>query len=446
MLENATRICEANFGFLQLCESGTFRMAAMHNAPPAFARAIAQREPSFRPNPLTPLGRMVATKQLVHVADYGQEPAYKQRDPAAVRTFELAGARSVIFVPMLKDDVLIGTITIYRQEVRPFTEKQIALVQNFAAQAVIAIENTRLLNELRQRTNDLTESLEQQTATSEVLKVISSSPGELEPVFKTILESATRICEAKLGAMALYEDGGCRIVALNNAPPAYADQITRDPFFRPHPEHPLSRISETKQIVHVSDAAAQPEHARGRLADLAGARTLLAVPMLRDNDLLGAIAIYRQEVLPFTDKHIELVQNFAAQAVIAIENTRLLNELRQRTTDLTESLEQQTATSEVLRVISSSPAELEPVFETLLANAVRICGAKFGNLWLAKTAASWWRRGTACHLYTAIKSSLVSLFIQVRRCRLPVPPKPVRLYISRICAKIMPTSARNQSP
>ena len=384
MLENATRICEANFGFLQLCESGTFRMAAMHNAPPAFARAIAQREPSFRPNPLTPLGRMVATKQLVHVADYGQEPAYKQRDPAAVRTFELAGARSVIFVPMLKDDVLIGTITIYRQEVRPFTEKQIALVQNFAAQAVIAIENTRLLNELRQRTNDLTESLEQQTATSEVLKVISSSPGELEPVFKTILESATRICEAKLGAMALYEDGGCRIVALNNAPPAYADQITRDPFFRPHPEHPLSRISETKQIVHVSDAAAQPEHARGRLADLAGARTLLAVPMLRDNDLLGAIAIYRQEVLPFTDKQIELVQNFAAQAVIAIENTRLLNELRQRTTDLTESLEQQTATSEVLRVISSSPAELEPVFETLLANAVRICGAKFGNLWLAK--------------------------------------------------------------
>jgi signal transduction histidine kinase len=338
ILESSTRICEANFGVLQLRENGNFRNIAMHNPPPALAE-YRSREPLIRAGPRSAIARVAATKQFVHIVDYLADAAYKERDPAAVNMVERAGARTLLIVPMLREGEHVGNLNIYRQEVRPFTDKQIALVQNFAAQAVIAIENTRLLSELRQRTDDLTEALEQQTATSEVLKVISSSPGELGPVFKTILENATHICEAKLGAMALYEDGGCRIVALNNAPRAYVDQITRDPLFHPHPEHPLSRISETKRVVHVSDAAAQPAHARGRLADLAGARTLLAVPMLKDNKLLGAIAIYRQEVLPFTEKQIALVQNFATQAVIAIENARLLSELRQRTADLSKSLD-----------------------------------------------------------------------------------------------------------
>ena len=326
MLENATRICEAKVGTLFLYDGGDFRAVAVHGE--SDYADWFRRDPMARVREQSgsPLDRLTRTKQVIHILDLRQEQSYIDGNDRMVSLVETAGARTHLVVPMLKDRELVGAIVIYRQEVKPFTEKQIALVQNFAAQAVIAIENSRLLNELRQRTDDLSESLEQQTATSEVLRVISSSPGELEPVFKTILESATRICEAKLGAMALYEDGGCRIVSLNNAPPAYADQITRDPFFRPHPEHPLSWISKTKQIVHVSDAAAQPEHARGRLADLAGARTLLAVPMLMENELLGAIAIYRQEVLPFTDKQIALVQNFAAQAVIAIENTRLLNE------------------------------------------------------------------------------------------------------------------------
>ena len=320
MLENATRICEANFGFLQLCESETFRMAAMHNAPPAFAQAIAQREPSFRPSPLTPLGRMVATKQLVHVADYGQEPAYKRRDPAAVRTFELAGARSVIFVPMLKDDVLIGTITIYRQEVRPFTDKQIALVQNFAAQAVIAIENTRLLNELR-------ESLEQQTATSEVLKVISSSPGDLEPVFQAMLENATRICEANFGVLNLHETGTFRVGATHNVPSAFAEFLHDHRYgYQPTPGGFLERVMRTKKVSHSADNAAETA---SRATTLGGARSAVCVPMLKDDVLVGTFTIYRQEVRPFTDKQIDLVKNFAAQAVIAIENTRLLNELRQ---------------------------------------------------------------------------------------------------------------------
>ena len=279
---------------------------------------------------------------------------------------KFGGARSLIAVPMLKENVLIGAIIIYRQEVRPFTDKQIELVKNFAAQAVIAIENTRLLNELRQ-------SLEQQTATADVLKVISGSPGELQPIFDAMLTNATRICEASLGTMALYENGGFRHVALHGVPAGYAELREREPVIVPRPAQGLGRLVNTKQIVHIRDILLEPEEARGRLADLAGARTLLIVPMLKEQELVGSMGIYRQEVRPFTDKQIELVQNFAAQAVIAIENTRLLNELRQ-------SLEQQTATADVLRVISSSPGELEPVFQAMLENAVRICDAKFGML------------------------------------------------------------------
>ena len=281
---------------------------------------------------------------------------------------------------MLKENELIGMIIIYRQEVRPFTDKQIELVKNFAAQAVIAIENTRLLNELRQRTDDLSEALEQQTATSEVLQVISSSPGELEPVFKTMLENATRICEASFGTLLLYDGDVFRHVALHNAPQAWAAEQQRDPVPPRHAARVLYRVADTRQIAHIADIAAEnPDEPIGTIA---GARTLLIVPMLKENQLIGVFGIYRQEVRLFTDKQIELVQNFAAQAVIAIENTRLLNELRQRTDDLSEALEQQTATSEVLQVISSSPGELEPVFQAMLENAVRICEANFGVLYL----------------------------------------------------------------
>jgi adenylate cyclase len=252
-----------------------------------------------------------------------------------------AGARTLLVVPMLKEDSeLVGAIGIFRQEVRPFTDKQIELVQNFAAQAVIAIENTRLLNELRQRTTDLGEALEQQTATSEVLRVISSSPGELEPVFQTMLENATRICEARFGSLYLCEGDGLRMKAMHNAPPAFAQAIAqREPIYRPGPLSGLARLITTKQTVHISDVSKDASYKKRepgvvRIVELAGARTLLNVPMLKEDELIGVIVIYRQEVRPFTDKQIALVQNFAAQAVIAIENTRLLNELRERTDQL----------------------------------------------------------------------------------------------------------------
>ena len=283
---------------------------------------------------------------------------------------------------MLKGNELIGAFFIYRTEVRPFTEKQIELVQNFAAQAVIAIENARLLNELRQRTGDLSEALEQQTATSEVLKVISSSPGELKTVFQTLLENATRICEAAFGSMLQREGDVFRRVALHNAPAAFAEFHSRAPLVDPRKVSDLKRVVETKQVVHVADTAA--EHPDAPIAKYAGGRTLLIVPMLKDEELIGIVGIYRQEVRPFSDKQIEIVKNFASQAVIAIENTRLLNELRQRTDDLSESLEQQTATSEVLKVISSSPNDLGPVFHSMLGNSVRICEAKFGQMFLCE--------------------------------------------------------------
>ena len=366
MLANAARICEAKFGVLFRFDGEKYEFAADTGTPPPLAEFVRQRGP-FIPASNTQLHRVMRTKQVSHTADYAADAP----DSAPVR---LGGARSTVDVPMLKDGMLVGAISIYRQEVRPFTDKQIALLQNFANQAVIAIENTRLLNELRQRTADLTQSLEQQTATSEVLGVISSSPGELEPVFQAMLENAVRICEAKFGHIYRWNGDVLSLAATHNTPPAY-EALRRAPH-RPSSRSAVGRVVTTKAIVHVVDMTVEEAYKERdpgivEAVELAGMRTYLGVPMLKENELIGVLALYRQEVRPFTDKQIALMQNFAAQAVIAIENTRLLNELR-------ESLERQTATADVLKVISRSTFDLQMVLNTLTELAAKVCAADKG--------------------------------------------------------------------
>jgi len=368
ILENSITICEAKFGMFWLTEGHSFRCVALHGTSPAFTE-LRRREPIFHPNPtlLTPLGRIARSKQLVHVADCRAEQAYIEGDPGFVALVDLAGARTILVVPILRDNELVGALNIFRQEILPFTDKQIELVKNFAAQAVIAIENTRLLNELR-------ESLEQQTATSEVLKVVSSSPADLEPVFDALLTNAIQVCEAKFGFMYRANDTEFKIMAHKCDVPAYLKFAQNTRFTK---QTIVGRVAETKQVIQVVDIAATQRYAdREPLAvaavEIGHVRTILGVPLLNENEVKGAILLYRQEVRPFTDKQIDLVKNFAAQAVIAIENARLLNELRQRTDDLSESLEQQTATSEILEVISNSPTDTQPAFDAIVRSGLNL--------------------------------------------------------------------------
>ncbi len=376
LVESAARLCGAPHGLIFRYDGEVCRAIAAYNNVPGFKELWAENP--IRPSRATATGRAIIERRLVHIPDVLADPEYDPPEGALKEAQKLGNYRTTLVAPMLREGVPIGTITLWKTEVQPFTENQIELVKTFADQAVIAIENTRLLNELRQRTNDLTESLEQQTATSKVLEVISRSAFDLHAMFETVAESSVRLCGADRAFIMRYDGELLRVAATFNATPEFEEWVAQHPI-RPGRHSASARAALERRTIHIPDIMADPEYTYAVGSQgVEPFRTLLGVPILKGDDLLGVMIIYHLEVRPFTEKQIALVETFADQAAIAIENVRLFEAEQQRTRELTESLEQQTATSEVLQIISSSPGDLTPVFASVLENAVRISGAKFG--------------------------------------------------------------------
>ena len=396
IVESAVRLSGAIFCVLYLYDGDRMRIGATSNFSSEAISRIQEIQELKRPERSHLAGRAILERAIVHVHDALEDPEYSRELAQA------GGWRAVLSVPLIRDGTPLGALSVGKAEPTLFSNRQVQLLQTFADQAVIAIENARLLNELR-------ESLQQQTATSEVLGVISSSPGDVEPVFQAMLQNAVRICDATFGNIYRWDGTFLDLVTGYNTPPEYIELRKRKPFRADNPFH-VARMINSKSPVHTSDLS---DEVYAEAVQIGSFKTLLCVPMLKNDDLVGAVIVSRAQVRPFTDKQIELVQNFAAQAVIAIENVRLLNELRKRTDDLTVSLEQQTATSEVLSVISRSKFDLQPILQSVVDTAARLCRANQAVIFRLEGGAYRFAAGY----------SIVPAYLEIER-QTPISPGP----------------------
>jgi two-component system, NtrC family, sensor kinase len=401
MLDKALTLCGAAFGVLWTYDGERIHAAAVRGFTENFRQFFTRT-----PHPVGPdnaHGRLLRGEPLVHIADAAQETAFRSGDPLR-RALVESGGRTLIAVPLRKEDRFLGDFVLYRQEVRPFSGAEIALLQNFAAQAVIAMENARVLGELRERTRDLQESLEYQTATSEVLKIISRSTFDLQPVLETLVQTAARLCRADVAGLNIREGEVYRSVA-RIAHSQDADAFSRDLVFTPSRGTVTGRAALDRKPVHVADIAADPDYALPGMVTIRGVRTALGIPLLREGEPIGVVFLARQRVEPFSEQQIELVRTFADQAVIAIENSRLLAELR-------EALQQQTATAEILQVMNSSLTDVQPVFEAIANSAAWLCNALNSSVYRCD--------GELIHFMA--ESSFSATAVETTRRLFPAPP------------------------
>jgi PAS domain S-box-containing protein len=374
LAENATRLCRAEWALVYRFDGTVLRVVADYGAPVELRRSFAAggQGVELRPGRGSVAGRAAAERRTAHIPDVLADPEYEELDAQ-----RHGGFRAGLGVPMLRDGTLLGVFFLARNEPRPFTNDQVELVTTFADQAVIAIENVRLFTELEARNRDLTETLEQQTATAEILRVISSSPTDVQPVFDAIADSAARLCEAHFCHLFRFDGELLHFVAQHGLSPEGVEAVRRGYPMAPGRGSAAARAVLSGLIEHIPDVHTDPDYGHAAIARAATFRSIVAVPMVRDGVPIGAIAVARSQAGRFPDRQIELLKTFADQAVIAIENVRLFTELEARNRDLTETLEQQTATSEILRVISSSPTDVQPVFDTIAKSGKRLCQAQF---------------------------------------------------------------------